>query len=82
MYLHLGDDTVICGDKLIAIINLEEPVSSELKQLIEDANLDKTLRIISSEKKKSMILCDDGQYLSPISSNTLYKRAIHFLKEG
>lgn len=81
MYLHLGDDTIIGGDKIIAIINLEEPVSTDLKQLIEDAQIDKTLRIISNEKKKAMVVCDDAQYLSPISSNTLYKRAIQFLKE-
>lgn len=81
VYLHLGDDTIISGEKIIAIVNLEEPVSADLKQLIEDAKLDKTLRIISNEKKKAMVFCDNCQYLSPISSNTLYKRAIQFLKE-
>lgn len=82
MYLHLGDDIIISGDKIIAIINLEEPVSDILQQLIEDAELDKNLCTVSrSEKRKSLVLCDDCHYLSPITSATLSKRAIHFRKE-
>jgi regulator of extracellular matrix RemA (YlzA/DUF370 family) len=82
VYLHLGDDIIISGDKIIAIINLDEPVSEVLKELIDDAEVDKILHTISrNDKKKALVLCDDCHYLSPISSNTLYKRAIQFRKE-
>jgi regulator of extracellular matrix RemA (YlzA/DUF370 family) len=82
MYLHLGNDRVISGDSLIAIINIEEPLSADLRDIIEIAEIDKKLINISlNDKKKALVLCDDQVYLSPISSNTLYKRAIHFRKE-
>jgi len=83
MYLHLGNDKVISGDKVIAIINIEEPISNDLKEIIEIAEVEKRLINISKfDKKKALIVCDDKVYLSPISSNTLYKRAIHYHKEG
>jgi regulator of extracellular matrix RemA (YlzA/DUF370 family) len=82
MYLHLGNDRVISGDSLIAIINIKEPLSADLRDIIEIAEIDKKLINISlNDKKKALVLCDDQVYLSPISSNTLYKRAIHFRKE-
>jgi regulator of extracellular matrix RemA (YlzA/DUF370 family) len=83
MFLHLGNDRVISGDKVIAIVNIEEPLSDELKEIMETAEVERRLTNISTkDKKKALIICDDGVYLSPISSNTLYKRAIHYYKEG
>jgi len=83
MYLHLGNDKVISGDNVIAIINIEEPISDDLRDIIEIAEMEKRLINISKfDKKKALIVCDDKVYLSPISSNTLYKRAIHYHKEG
>jgi len=83
MYIHLGNDMVISGTDVIAILNIEEPVSADLKDILEMAEIDKKMVTIStSEKKKSLIICDDKYYLSPISSNTLYKRALHFSQGG
>ncbi|MDD4171217.1 MAG: DUF370 domain-containing protein [Syntrophomonas sp.] len=82
MYLHLGDDKVILGDSLIAILNLGDPVSSDLIEIIENAQLEKKLFNISlKDKNKSLVVCNDKLYLSPISSNTLFKRAIYFRRE-
>lgn len=82
MYLHLGNDIVISGDKVIAILNIEEPISNDLRDILEIAEMDKKIINISkNDKKKAMIVCDDKVYLSPISSYTLYKRAIHYHKE-
>jgi len=79
VYLHLGDDIIISGDKIIAIINLEEPVPEGLRTMLAGAALDRTLYTISkTDKKKALVLCDDCHYLSPISSNTLFKRLIRF----
>ncbi|MFA7078388.1 MAG: extracellular matrix/biofilm biosynthesis regulator RemA family protein [Syntrophomonas sp.] len=83
MYLHLGDDTVISGDRLIAILNMEDPVSPDLIEIIENAQLERRLSNISlKDKNKSLVVCNDKLYLSPISSNTLFKRAIYFRREG
>ena len=83
MYIHLGNDMVISGINVIAILNIEEPISADLQDILEMADLDKKLVTISqSEKKKSLIICDDRYYVSPISSTTLYKRALHFSQGG
>jgi regulator of extracellular matrix RemA (YlzA/DUF370 family) len=83
MFLHLGNDKVISGDSVIAILNITEPISNDLQEIIENAELEKKLINISKkEKKKALIVCDEGVYLSPISSNTLFKRAIQYHKEG
>jgi regulator of extracellular matrix RemA (YlzA/DUF370 family) len=82
MYIHLGDDMVISAIDVVAILNIEEPISADLKDIIEIAEIEKKLVIISkTDKKKSLIVCKDKCYISPISSNTLYKRASHYPKE-
>ncbi|MEA4925247.1 MAG: DUF370 domain-containing protein [Syntrophomonadaceae bacterium] len=82
MFLHLGNNKVIGGNSVIAILNLEEPISDDIQEIIENAALDKALFNISKrDKKKALVICDEGIYLSPISSTTLYKRAIHYQEE-
>lgn len=83
MYIYLGNDIVISTRRVIAIVNIEEPISPDLKEIIEIAEIEKKLVAVSyQDKKKSMIITDDQIYLSPISSNTLYKRANNEYKEG
>lgn len=83
MYLHLGEEILISGDNLIAIINISEPISPDLLEIADNAQLDKRLTTISrQEKNKSLVVCDDKVYLSPISSGTLAKRAIYFRGEA
>ncbi|MDD4803162.1 MAG: DUF370 domain-containing protein [Syntrophomonas sp.] len=82
MYIHLGNDMIISAADVIAIINIEAPLSADLQDIIEIAELDKKIiNIGKDDKKKSLILCDQKIYTSPISSHTLYKRARHFPKE-
>jgi regulator of extracellular matrix RemA (YlzA/DUF370 family) len=82
MYIHLGNDIVISSKNVIAIVNIENPISDDLKDIMEIAALDKKMITISEkDKKKAMVICDDYVYLSPISSSTLYKRAINDYKE-
>ncbi|MEN6327125.1 MAG: extracellular matrix/biofilm biosynthesis regulator RemA family protein [Syntrophomonas sp.] len=76
MYVHLGNNFIISFKDIIAILNIEPPVSHDLKDIITIARLDKKLINISEKgKEKSMVICDDKVYMSPISSTTLYKRA-------
>lgn len=77
MFLHLGNSKVISGKSVIAILNIEDPISDDIQEIIENAALDRKLFNISKkDKKKALVVCDEGIYLSPISSTTLYKRAI------
>ena len=82
MFLHLGNSKVISGNSVIAILNIEDPISNDLREIMENAALErKLINISKNDKKKALVICDEGFYLSPISSNTLYKRSIHHQKE-
>jgi regulator of extracellular matrix RemA (YlzA/DUF370 family) len=83
MYLHLGNDQVIPGDQIVVILNLEETTAGQFENIIETAQRAGRLTNISKKgKKKALVVCDDRIYLSPISSHTLYKRAIKYQREG
>ncbi len=83
MYVHLGNNYIISGEKIVAFLNYQPPVSDDLKEIVEIARLEKKLINISDiGKEKAVVVCDDKVYLSPISSVTLYKRAFNYYKEG
>lgn len=82
MYIHLGNNHIISAKNIVAILNLEPPVSEDIQDIMEIARSEKNLTNISEKgKEKSMIVCDDQVYLSPISSTTLYKRAFNYVRE-
>jgi regulator of extracellular matrix RemA (YlzA/DUF370 family) len=82
MYIHLGNDVVISAVDVIAILNIEKNISPDLKDIIEVAEIERKIVTISKkDKKKALVVCNDRIYISPISSNTLYKRASHYPKE-
>lgn len=82
MYLHLGNDQVISGDQVIVIVNLEESAAGQYDNFLETARREQRLKDVSKNgKKKAMVVCDERVYLSPISSGTLYKRAINYHRE-
>lgn len=82
MYIHLGNNYIISAKNIVAILNLEPPVSEDIHDIMEIARSEKNLTNISEKgKEKSMIVCDDQVYLSPISSTTLYKRAFNYVRE-
>lgn len=82
MYIHLGSDVVISAQNVIAIVNINEPLSADLQDIIDIATVEKKLiKINTQEKNKALVICDDCVYISPISSNTLYKRANNYYKE-
>lgn len=82
MYIHLGNNYIISAKNVVAILNLEPPVSEDIQDILEIARSEKNLTNISEKgKEKSMIVCDDQVYLSPISSTTLYKRAFNYVRE-
>lgn len=82
MYIHLGNNYIISSKNIIAILNLEPPISEDIQDIMEIARSDKILINISEKgKEKALIVCDDQVYLSPISSTTLYKRAFNYVRE-
>lgn len=82
MYIHLGNDVVISAQNVIAIVNIEEPLSADLQDIMDLAEVErKLINISDKEKRKALVICDDRAYISPISSNTLYKRANNYYKE-
>ncbi|MGI6467687.1 MAG: DUF370 domain-containing protein [Syntrophomonadaceae bacterium] len=83
MYIHLGNNYIISAPSIIAILNYEPPVSTDVRDIVEIARMEKNLVSISEKgKEKAVVICDQKVYLSPISSTTLYKRAFHHLKEA
>ena len=82
MYIHLGNNHIISSQNIIAILNIEPPIAEDLIDIIDTAKMDKNLINLSEKgKEKTLIVCDNKVYLSPISSTTLYKRALSHYKE-
>lgn len=75
MYIHLGNNYIISAQDVVAILNMNTNLSEDLVDIIDLARFDKKLINISEEgKEKSLVICKDKIYLSPISSVTLFKR--------
>ncbi len=82
MYVHLGNNYIISGEKIVAVLNYQKPVSADLQEIVDIARLEnKLINISDNGKEKAVIVCDDKIFLSPISSTTLYKRAFNYYKE-
>lgn len=80
MYLHLGQDTVVCTDDIIGIFDLENTSISKItKEFL--AKSEKAGRVVnvSYELPKSFVICTQNKktavYITQISSSTLRKRA-------
>lgn len=77
MFLHLGEDVIVLKKDIIAIFSnesvLEDHSSREFLEIAQ--NEKKTRKIGEPNKAKAFIITDNCVYISPISSNTLLKRA-------
>ena len=83
MYIHLGNDVLVSFSNLISIINIENQVTKETQTIMNKAESKKKLVMIGREgKNKSLVVCLNKVYISPISSITLYKRALNMNWEG
>lgn len=79
MYLHLGNNYLIRKDRIIAILDLATAGSSQTAQNLLNNFLkkDNIQAICQKSKAKSIIITDSAtNYLSPISSSTLFKRGL------
>ena len=76
MYIHLGGDVLVKKTKIVAIIDLDTVTESKqngnfLRSMKESK---KCNSISESGKAKTLIITVEKNYLSPISSTTLFKR--------
>lgn len=78
MYIHIGGEKIIRTRELIAIYDLSIEKSSKIsQQFVQDAIRNQRMEKIGDEDPKSLVVTEDKLYYSPISSNTLKKRAAH-----
>ncbi|OAT79891.1 extracellular matrix regulator RemB [Desulfotomaculum copahuensis] len=76
MFLHLGDDLVVFKKDVIAILDIRAQVSPVTAEFIEIARDEGFLQVIAEKgKEKSFVITSREVYISPISCNTLKKRA-------
>ncbi len=76
MFLHLGADKMIKLRDFIVIINNENPQkNNDTENFLKKAQKSLEVEKIENDNHKSIIITDDKVYYSPISSQTLKKRA-------
>lgn len=77
MYIHLGGDVLIKKNKIVAIIDLEMVTEGKINEKFLNSikNNKKINHISDNGKEKTLIITVKEQYLSPISSTTLFKRS-------
>ena len=79
MYLHLGQDSIVRQQDIVAIFDLDNASASKhTRDFLARAEREGRVVVVSEELPKSMILCkEDGRetvYLSQVSTATLLKR--------
>lgn len=71
MYIHIGENASVPMERVIAILSYD----SSCREIILDAEREKRLfGSIDEKKPKSVIITDDGVYISQISPETLKSR--------
>ena len=79
MYVHIGKDTVINSDDIIAIFDIKAlEKKNSLKNICQNLKISDNIIDVSEENKKSLIIIQKENqtrgYISNISSTTLGKR--------
>lgn len=79
-YLHVGAETVLDLDDIIAVIPRETALASrDTRRALDDAIGGTRVVSVSDEPQKSYLICLKNErlcvYASPIASTTLQKRA-------
>ena len=76
MYIHLGQGVVVPEADVIGIFDMDNTTSSYLTRgFLSEAEKKGRVISVSGELPNSFVVCNDGIYLSQLSSQTLYKRS-------
>jgi regulator of extracellular matrix RemA (YlzA/DUF370 family) len=77
MFLHIGGDTAVSLEELVAILDLETTKKESTREFLSFAADEKmVVHIGKREREKSIIITSNRIYLSPISATTLLKRSL------
>ena len=75
MYLHVGGETLISSDEVIAILDGQAGrMTMETRRAIKDGHSGGSLRDVSNGTIDSYIVTSSGVYACSVSANTLKKR--------
>ncbi|HBM74094.1 MAG TPA: DUF370 domain-containing protein [Clostridiaceae bacterium] len=80
MFIHIGENTVIPEESIVAIVSMDSiNMSEDTKQFLKIADEEGSVIRVTDDEPKSFILAEIDKksciYLSPISSVTLCKRS-------
>lgn len=76
MYLHLGSSVSADTSEIIGVFDMDNAtVSGATRDFLNRAQREGRLITVSSDLPKSVIVTDEGIYISPISARTLLRRA-------
>ena len=80
MYLHLGSDTVVRSKNVIGVFDLDNTtVNNTTRTFLNTAQREGRVVNVGEELPKSFVVCREDDttklYISPISCQTLVKRA-------
>lgn len=81
MYLHLGSDTVIMDDSVVAVFDIDKAtVSMITRDYLSSAEKKEEILDISSDIPKSFVLCvnkknEQSVYITQISPQTILRRS-------
>lgn len=79
MYLHLGQDTVVRTDEIIAMFDIDAcTVSKKTRDFLAQAEKAGEVVSVTYELPRSFVVCESGGktvvYISQLSTKTLSKR--------
>lgn len=85
MYLHLGQDTVVCTENIVAMFDIDAcTVSKKTRDFLSFAEKQGQVVNVSFELPKSFVICENNGkrtvYISQISTKTLLSRTKTFLQ--
>ena len=80
MYVHIGKDTIINSDTIIAILDIESiKKKKKLEEVLQNLKISDKIIDVSEGNKKSLIILKKKEaikgYITNISSTTIAKRA-------
>lgn len=76
VYIHLGADLTVLKKSVIAVINLEEvpPAERNVTEFMNEEDNRGRLQYISDDLPQSVVITDEGTYVTPLSCQVLKKR--------
>ncbi|MBR2523888.1 MAG: DUF370 domain-containing protein [Clostridiales bacterium] len=76
VYIHLGADLTVLKKSVIAVINLEEvpPMERNVTEFMNEEDNRGRLQYISDDLPQSVVITDEGTYVTPLSCQVLRKR--------